>query len=99
SGSTQPRDTDGDGIPDYVENWHGDGNYSLHTDTETDWQNPMTDGVTPDAYSPVYDDVDLDGDGLTGRAERFFGTNPLIPDNPLNLSTIPQGASLSGIVQ
>jgi hypothetical protein len=97
--STVPKDTDGDGIPDYVENWHGDGNYSLHTDTETDWQNPMTDGVTPDAYSPVYDDVDLDGDGLTGRAERFFGTNPLIPDNPLNLSTIPQGASLSGIVQ
>ncbi len=94
-----PKDTDGDGIPDYVENWHGDGNYSAHTDTETDWQNPMTDGVTPDAYSPVYDDVDLDGDGLTGRAERFFGTNPLIPDNPLNLSTIPQGASLSGIVQ
>ena len=94
-----PKDTDGDGIPDYVENWHGDGNYSAHTDTETDWQNPMTDGVTPDAYSPVYDDVDLDGDGLTGRAERFFGTNPLIPDNPLDLSTILQGASLSGIVQ
>jgi len=29
-------DYDADGIPDYVENWHGDGHYSLHTDTETD---------------------------------------------------------------
>jgi hypothetical protein len=35
-GSSQPKDSDGDGIPDYVENWHGDGAYSLHTDTETD---------------------------------------------------------------
>ena len=38
----QPLDTDGDGIPDYVENWHGDGRYDLHTDTETDWQNQYT---------------------------------------------------------
>jgi hypothetical protein len=94
-----PKDTDNDGIPDYVENWHGDGNYSLHTDTETDWQNPMTDGTTPDASNSVYDNVDLDGDGLTGAAERFFGTNPLISDNPLNLLALPQGSVLSGMVQ
>ena len=92
-----PIDTDGDGIPDYVENWHGDGNYSLHTDTETDWQNPTTgtDPITgnpiPDAYNTVYDDVDLDGDGLTGRAERILGTNPLVQDNPLTLVPVITG--------
>ncbi len=95
----QPLDSDGDGIPDYVENWHGDGSYSLHTDTETDWQRAMTDGVTPDAYNTVYDNVDLDGDGLTGAAERFFGTNPTNSDSPLNLLAVPQQSTLSGIVQ
>lgn len=87
----QPLDTDGDGIPDYVENWHGDGNYSLHTDTETDWQNPMTDGVTNDIYNAVYDDIDLSGDGLTGRAKRILGINPLSQDNPLKLPPIITG--------
>ena len=28
----QPKDSDGDGIPDYVENCHGDGLYDLHAD-------------------------------------------------------------------
>jgi hypothetical protein len=92
-----PIDTDGDGIPDYVENWHGDGDYSSHTDSETDWQNPTTatDPTTgnpiPDAYNTVYDDIDLDGNGLTGRAERILGTNPLIPDNPLTLTPVITG--------
>jgi hypothetical protein len=95
----QPIDSDGDGIPDYVENWHGDGNYSLHTDSETDWRNPVTDGVTNDIYNTVYDDVDLSGDGLTGRAKRILGINPLSTENPLNLSPILQQSTLSGIVQ
>ncbi len=95
----QPMDSDSDGIPDYVENWHGDGNYELHTDTETDWQNPMTDSVTPDPYNTVYDNIDLSGDGLTGAAKRFFGTNPLIQDNPLSLLAVPQQSTLLGIVQ
>ena len=59
----QPMDSDSDGIPDYVENWHGDGNYSSHTDTETDWQNPMTDGVNPDPSNSLYLNTDLSGDG------------------------------------
>ena len=67
-----PKDSDGDGIPDYVENWHGDGDYNSHTDTETDWQNPMTDGVTPDPSGLGYDTVDLDGDGLCGAAKRLL---------------------------
>jgi hypothetical protein len=87
----QPIDTDGDGIPDYVENWHGDGAYTNRTDTETDWQNPMTDGVTNDIYNTIYDDVDLDGDGLTGRAERILGTNPTNSDNPLILTPVITG--------
>jgi hypothetical protein len=97
-----PIDSDSDGIADYVENWHGDGDTGpnrIHTADETDWQNPMTDGVTNDAYNAVYDNVDLDGDGLTGAAERFFGTNPLLPDNPLNMSALPQQSTLTGIVQ
>ena len=36
--SIKPKDSDNDSMPDYVENWHGDGDYTLHTDTETDWQ-------------------------------------------------------------
>ena len=36
----QPMDSDNDGIPDYVENWNGDGNYSAHVGVETDWQIP-----------------------------------------------------------
>ena len=88
-------DSDGDGIPDYVEDANGNGVVDAN---ETDWNNPMSDGVTPDAYSTNYDDVDLDGDGLTGLAEKFFGTNPLIPDNPLNLPTALQQSPLSGVI-
>ena len=84
----RPKDSDGDGIPDYVENWHGDGLYDLHTDTETDWQNPMTDGVTPDAYNAVYDDVDLSGNGLVGRIKKALGLNPLDTSNPLTLTQV-----------
>jgi len=79
-----PLDSDGDGISDYVEVEHG-----------TDPNNPMTDGVTPDAYNAVYDDVDLDGDGLTGLMERFLGTDPLTADNPLKL---PPVQSVSGFI-
>jgi hypothetical protein len=82
-----PIDSDGDGVPDYVEVEYG-----------TDPNNPMTDGVTPDAYNTVYDNVDLDGDGLPGAAERLLLTSPLVPDNPLNLSALSLSSSLSGIV-
>ncbi len=91
-----PMDYDGDRIPDYVEDANGNGVWD--PGLETDWQNPMTDGVTPDAYSTVYDNIDLEGDGLTGAQERAFGTNPLISDNPLNFSTLPASGQVSGIV-
>jgi hypothetical protein len=47
-----PIDTDGDGIPDYVENWHGDGARN-HAD-ETDWQNPTT-ATDPTTGNPIPD--------------------------------------------
>ena len=91
-----PKDSDGDGVPDYVKNWHGDG--SRDWTAETDWLNPMTNGLTPDAYNTVYDDLDLDGDGLTGAQERSFGTNPQAPDNPLNFSALSATRQVSGLV-
>ena len=84
-----PVDTDGDGVPDYVENWHGDGSYSLHTDTETDWQNDYTDATNTDSLNALYDDVDLDGDGMVGRVEEALSKDPLTPDNPLALLPVP----------
>ncbi len=86
--SGQPLDSDGDGIPDYVEDANGSGFVDYN---ETDAHNATTDGVTPDASNSVYDNIDLDGDGLTGRAERILGTNPLIQDNPLKLAPVITG--------
>lgn len=42
---------------------------------------------------------DLDGDGLPNLAEFQLGTNPLKRDNPLNLTTITNGLSLTEYVQ
>ncbi|PWU15725.1 MAG: hypothetical protein C5B50_14940 [Verrucomicrobia bacterium] len=86
--SGQPKDSDTDGIPDYVENWHGDGNYQVHTDTETDWQTAYTASGVFDPTNSIYADTDLEGDGLPGVAENLFGTNPLVSDNPLDLTKI-----------
>ena len=83
-----PMDTDGDGVPDYVEVEHG-----------TDPTLASTDFVTNDTYNIAYDDVDLSGNGLTGSAKRLLWVNPLSMDNPLNLSAIPQECTLSGIVE
>jgi hypothetical protein len=91
-----PKDSDNDGVPDYVEDANGNGAVDGN---ETNPNNAMSDGSTPDAYNSVYDDIDLSGDGLTGSAKRFFGTNPLIQDNPLSLLAVPQQSTLSGIVQ
>jgi len=81
-----PMDFDGDGIPDYVENWNGDGNYSAHLGVETDWQNRITDRVNPDPSNSLYLNIDLSGDGLTGRAKQLLEMNPLDTSNPLTLT-------------
>jgi hypothetical protein len=75
-----PLDSDGDGVPDFVEVEHG-----------TDLNNQMTDGVTNDAYSSVYDTVDLSGSGLDGFAKKVLGVNPLDSQNPLFLKRIITG--------
>ena len=94
----QPKDSDGDQIPDYVENWHGDGDYSAHTDTETSWLLPETVSGTPDARNPVYGDIDLDGDGLTGAAETVLGKEPLVMDNPFASAALSLQDTVSGTV-
>ena len=78
--NSQPLDTDGDGVPDYVEVEHG-----------TDPNSPMTDGITPDALNAAYDDVDLSGNGLVGRIKKALNLDPLCPTNPLTLKQIITG--------
>ncbi|HEV2330541.1 MAG TPA: immunoglobulin domain-containing protein [Verrucomicrobiae bacterium] len=80
-----PLDSDGDGIPDYVEDANGNG---VVDPGETDPNNPMTDGVTNDIYNSAYLDTDLSGDGLVGRVKAALGINPLDPNNPLVLEQV-----------
>ena len=89
SASSLPKDTDGDGIPDYVENWHGDGAYINHTDTETDWHSAYTVTGVYDPTNSLYDDVDLSGDGLVGRIKKALGMQPFDTGNPLTLTPAP----------
>lgn len=94
STSTQPKDSEtptGDGIPDYVEDANGNNeHYDVLAGLETDPALALTDGTIPDATRTIYDDIDLDGDGLTGFAERMLGCSPVNPDNPLKLVEIPE---------
>ncbi len=75
-----PLDTDGDGIPDYVEVENG-----------TDPNNAMTDGMTNDIYNAAYDNVDLSGNGLVGRIKKALEIYPLAANNPLVLTQIITG--------
>ena len=81
-----PTDSDGDGIPDYLENWHGDANFASHTDSETDWQTQYTAAGVFDPTNSVYDDIDLSGNGLVGRVKKAFGMSPFDASNPLTLT-------------
>ncbi len=93
-----PKDSDTpspDGIPDYIEDYNGNGYLDGN---ETDWQLQKTDGLVADVENPVYDDLDLDGDGLNGAAERALGTNPLVSDNPLAIPNSPIPDTVSGKV-
>jgi hypothetical protein len=88
-----PVDTDGDGIPDYVENWNGDGNYSAHVGVETDWTTQHTIPGVWDPTNTVYDNVDLSGDGLAGRIKEALGVGPFCPTNPLILTEVGCGSN------
>ncbi len=95
--SSLPKDSDSDGIPDFVENRHGDGDYENHAGDETDWEDDETETGIADAHNVKYDDVDLDGDGLAGRMEQLFGTDPLVATNALKLIPVTTGGE-PGIV-
>ena len=84
--STAPVDSDGDGIPDYVEDANGNGQWDSETETKTD--DMYTDTGIEDSLNERYDDVDLDGDGMVGRIEKLLNPlnpQPLTEDNPLIL--------------
>jgi hypothetical protein len=83
-----PKDSDSDGIPDYVEDANGNG---VVDDGETNPLLAQTSTGTPDSSNDIYDGVDLDGDGLNGLGERTLGTNPLTQDSLLRLTQVTTG--------
>ena len=85
-GSPVPKDTDSDGIPDYVEDANGDGQWDEGLETKINAAYTLADPSTHDSVNAIYDDIDLDGDGMVGRFEKALGTDPLAPDNPLTLA-------------
>src|SRR5207244_8733173 len=78
---------------------------SSHTDTETDWQNsttatdPTTGLPIPDASNTIYDDIDLDNDGLPGYIKKWLLTNPLVSDNPITIVGLPELFKLEPEIQ
>jgi hypothetical protein len=84
----QPMDTDGDRIPDYVEDANGNGVVDAN---ETDWTTQYTVSGVWDPTNSVYDDIDLSGDGLVGRIKKALGMNPFDTGNPLTLTQIITG--------
>jgi hypothetical protein len=86
--SSQPKDSDHDGIPDYVENASGTGTVGAN---ETDWQNAYSTAGIYDPTNAVYDNTDLSGNGLVGRIKKALGVNPLSTSNPLRLTQVITG--------
>jgi len=39
----------------------------------------------------IYDDIDLDGDGMVGRIEKALTKDPVIQDNPFTLDRVAPG--------
>lgn len=83
-----PRDTDGDGIADYIEDKNG--NNAVDAD-ETSRVLAQTMSEINDATNAVYDDIDLSGSGLVGRIKRALGQGAFEKNNPLTLKQITTG--------
>jgi hypothetical protein len=84
----QPLDSDGDGIPDYVEDANGNGQVDAN---ETDWRTQYTALGIWDPTNSVYDDLDLSGNGFVGRIKKALGMNPFDTSNPLTLTQVFTG--------
>lgn len=83
-GDGVPQDSDGDGIPDYIEDKNGNGFVDVG---ETSWINPDTDGDgLPDGWEVRYGlnplvysrNDDPDGDGVSNYEEYIQGRNPIV---------------------
>ncbi len=83
-----PLDTDGDGIPDYVEDALGNGATGSEAVAlgETDWTTAYTIPGVFDPTNSVYDDIDLSGSGLVGKIKAALGIAPLDTMNPLTFT-------------
>ena len=89
TGNYQPKDSDGDGIPDYMEDANGSG--TVEAGVKTDWHNQYTDTGVFDQTNSVYDDIDLSGNGLVGRIKKALGLSPFDPNNPLTVKQVITG--------
>ena len=89
TGNYQPKDSDGDGIPDYMEDANGSG--TVEAGVETDWHNQYTDTGVFDPTNSIYDDIDLSGNGLVGRIKKALGLSPFDPNNPLTVKQVITG--------
>ncbi len=91
--SGNPLDTDGDGLPDYVEDSNGNGVYDAGD--VSDWQNPFTDGSGMDdgwevkyfGHINIDPYADPDGDGYDNLEEYQNGTDPTVFNSPPNAVT------------
>ncbi len=84
----QPKDSDGDGIPDYAEDANGNG--AVDSDETSPSLAQTTPGVL-DSTNSVYDDIDLSGDGLVGRIKKALGMDPFDTTSPLTLTQVITG--------
>ena len=103
NGLGQSLDSDGDGIPDYLEDSNGNGVYDAGIDY-VNWQSADTDGDgLPDGWTLFYfghptgqagdksrAQDDADSDGISNLQEYINGTNPLYADPISVLLTEPK---------
>ncbi|MFC2079663.1 hypothetical protein ACFLSZ_06755, partial [Candidatus Bipolaricaulota bacterium] len=83
-------DTDGDGIPDGIEDLNHDGNFDFNI-SDFDFEDLLDGAPQPDPEETNPCDPDTDGDGLTDYDERYQ-PNPAVfypfnPTNPLDHDT------------
>jgi hypothetical protein len=84
-----PKDSElptADGIPDYVEDADGDGEWDEGVETKTNTDHTDT---VHDSLNEVYDDNDLDGDGIGGLVEKRLNElnpQPLVCNEALSLT-------------